>query len=98
MSKVVVYVHMDINANGLMDAGEGVENLRVVLTTNDQRIGEEWTTDGVVEFSLEMPSGTSVQIAAPYLHWSTIVSAPDAGGVETATLTLAVPTYPAQLP
>ncbi len=81
-----------------MDAGEGVENLRVVLTTNGQRIGDEWTTNGVVEFSLEMPSGASAQVATPYLHWSTIVSAPEAGIVETATLQLAVPTYPSQLP
>ncbi len=95
--RVVVYV--DTNNNHLMEQGEGVEGLRMVVSANGWA-AEQWTRGGEVWFWIpaDLAAGSEVQINAPYLHQSKIFSVPRDGRQVQVDILLKAPNYPIFLP
>ena len=95
--RVVVYV--DTNNDHLMEQGEGVEGLRIVVSAGGWT-AEQWTRGGEVWFWMpaDLPAGSEVQINAPYLHQSEVFSTPRDGRQVQIDMLLKAPNYPIFLP
>ena len=95
--RVVVYV--DTNNDHIMEQGEGVEGLRIVVAT-DGWTAEQWTRGGEVWFWMpaDLAAGSEVQVNAPYLHQSEVFSTPRDGRQVQIDMLLKAPNYPIFLP
>ena len=92
-------VYLDRDENGLEDAGEGVDNLLLLVRAGPWAVqailqaGEAW-----LALPADLPRGSEVQVQAPYLHWSQVLAVPQPGEILQAGLRLDLPQYPVALP
>jgi hypothetical protein len=94
-----VVVYLDVNQDNLLEFGEGVDDLLLLINAegfSTQVIlhnGEAW-----LALPYDSSPGSDVQVQAPYLHWSDLLSAPKPGEILEASLRLNVPQFPVFLP
>ena len=94
-----VVVYLDINQDNLFEFGEGVDDLLLLINAekfSTQVIlhnGETW-----LALPYDLSPGSEVQVQAPYLHWSEMLSAPKPREILETSLRLDVPQFPVSLP
>lgn len=93
-----VDIFMDINQDGVMNWGEGVNDVLVYLTTTDRTWQTEaYTTDGEALIPLAgLPENQDLLILVPYLHRSANLKIK--GTNIESQIDLNLPTYPSYLP
>ena len=92
-------VYLDQNANGLFDAGEGVDDLLLIISASAWA-GQLTIQSGQAWLALppDLPPSAPVLVQSPYLGWSERIKAPEPGEIATAVLRLELPQFPAYLP
>jgi hypothetical protein len=95
-TRVSIAVYLDINGDKLMSAGEGIENLPVIVDVDGQR-QNKMTRGGQVDFSLPYANTDNLRIEVSYLALAAEVTT-DKDGVARVEFRLTAPELPVYLP